>query len=547
MSLLPPIDLKSKLIPFKTGKNKWSFRTENDASNTIGIIPEDHNNFNKDISMKMIFGFDDYKTKKDCTLQDILKLIPTIKIREYTQETKLELVLSLVDAFIKGVKDGAKVADLKGYQLAEFGRQIVERFKDPQKIFKKDWDDCLQPDILTNKDIKSYVFNIPYIIYYTLLSTKTTNWYTLPFISDFSLKGNGYDGFTSSENVLNTLKGKNGFLDFVAPAFSVITTPTWKGMTSDSSVTYQIKFNLFNDTLDKAAMNYMFVNTLIQGNTPVQYGLFSQAPSLYDIQIEGGIRLFMCAGEFSYISKGVSRLPPDKFYDKLFIRELAHKKEMDKYNADKAAVDKKNQENQKEYERQMKDYNELNSIENGAGEAQGIDSNAELMGVEKPTPPQQIPDPNKPKDLEEQRYFNHKNLIQHIKNEKLIRIPESYEVTLEFKSLLPNNLNNQLLQYAVKNIMEIDETKGTYQMNDVVGEISKQVNEAHGIAKEWCENVDKSKKQFEKEIDEESAAMEDAFVEDYLQEQDLASKHAQAGGSMSVARANNIDGDMDIP
>jgi hypothetical protein len=69
----------------------------------------------------------------------------------------------------------------------------------------------------------------------------------------------------------------------VAPSFSVITTPTWKGMTSDSSVTYQIKFNLFNDTLDKASINYMFVNTLIQGNTPVQYGLFSQAPSLYDI------------------------------------------------------------------------------------------------------------------------------------------------------------------------------------------------------------------------------------------------------------------------
>ncbi len=418
MSLLPPIDLKSKLIPFKTGKNKWSFRTEKDASNTIGIIPEDHNNFNKDISMKMIFGFDNYKTKKDCTLQDILKLIPTIKIREYTQETKLELVLSLVDAFIKGVKDGAKVADLKGYQLAKFGRVIAERFKDLKKIFETK-QDCLQTDILTNKDITSYIFNIPYIIYYTLLSTKTTNWYTLPFISDFSLKGNGYDGFTSSENVLNTLKGKNGFLDFVAPAFSVITTPTWKGMTSDSSVTYQIKFNLFNDTLDKAAMNYMFVNTLIQGNTPVQYGLFSQAPSLYDIQIEGGIRLFMCAGEFSYISKGVSRLPPDKFYDKLFISELA-------------------------------------------------------------------------KDLEEQRYFNHNNLIKHIKNEKLIRIPESYEVTLEFKSLLPNNLNNQLLQYAVENIMKIEETQGTYQMNDVVGKISEQVNEAYGIANKWSVDVDKS-------------------------------------------------------
>ena len=122
MSLIPDIDLKSKLIPFKTGNNKWSFKTGESGTETIGIIPEDHNNFNNDISMKMIFGFDNHKTQKDCTLQDILKLIPTIKIREYTQETKLELIMSLVDAFIKGIQAGKKVADLEGYQLSEFGK-----------------------------------------------------------------------------------------------------------------------------------------------------------------------------------------------------------------------------------------------------------------------------------------------------------------------------------------------------------------------------------------------------------------------------------------
>jgi hypothetical protein len=318
MSLIPDIDLKSKLFPFKTKNNKWSFKTEQNH-NTIGIMPEDHNNFNNDISIKMVFGFDNYKTKKDCTIQDILKLIPTIKIREYTQETKIELILSLVDSFIKGVNAGSNVAGLKGYQLVEFGREFVKKYKDPSELIKVDWENLKDKKIFLDDDIKKYVFNIPYLIYYSLLETNTTNWYTLPFIPDFSLKGNGYDGFTSSENMLNNLKGKNGLLDFVAPAFSLITTPTWKGMSSDNSITYQLKINLFNDTLDKAVINYMFVNNLIQGNTPVQYGLFSQAPSLYDIQIEGGIRLFMCAGEFSYISKGVSRLPPDKFYNKLLV------------------------------------------------------------------------------------------------------------------------------------------------------------------------------------------------------------------------------------
>jgi hypothetical protein len=145
MSLIPDIDLKSKLFPFKTGDNKWSFKTD-DKCNIIGIIPEDHNNFNNDISMKMIFGFNNYKTQKDCTLQDILNLIPTLKIREYTQETKLELIMSLVDFFIKGIQDGVKVSDLQGYQLAEFNRQIVSRFKDPKNFFNEKWD-CLNKDV----------------------------------------------------------------------------------------------------------------------------------------------------------------------------------------------------------------------------------------------------------------------------------------------------------------------------------------------------------------------------------------------------------------
>jgi hypothetical protein len=46
------------------------------------------------------------------------------------------------------------------------------------------------------------VFNIPYIMYYTLLRTYTTNIYTLPYLEDFTLRGSGYDGFTSSENLI---------------------------------------------------------------------------------------------------------------------------------------------------------------------------------------------------------------------------------------------------------------------------------------------------------------------------------------------------------
>jgi hypothetical protein len=45
--------------------------------------------------------------------------------------------------------------------------------------------------------------------------------------------------------------------------------------------------------------------------------LVSQAPCLYDIDLKGMNRLFMCSGNFSYTNVGVLRKPPKKFFDKL--------------------------------------------------------------------------------------------------------------------------------------------------------------------------------------------------------------------------------------
>jgi hypothetical protein len=84
MSLIPDIKLKNTVNPYyykEGGTPIWSFRSR-DGENVdrLGIIPDDHFNFNKDISIKMIFGYDNNtaEAKKDCTLDDILNLIPAI-------------------------------------------------------------------------------------------------------------------------------------------------------------------------------------------------------------------------------------------------------------------------------------------------------------------------------------------------------------------------------------------------------------------------------------------------------------------------------------
>lgn len=52
----------------------------------------------------------------------------------------------------------------------------------------------------------------------------------------------------------------------------------------------------------------------------LQYGIFQQPPSVYDIQIEGSRRWFMCKGNFSCKYKGVMRNMNRDFVEDLFLK-----------------------------------------------------------------------------------------------------------------------------------------------------------------------------------------------------------------------------------
>jgi hypothetical protein len=114
MSIIP-LDLRQKMLPFNRKpednnqllNNKWTFKNDAEA-NRLFVIPKDYNNFKEDISNKMVYTFD--KDEKNLDIDTLLKYIPSLHIREYTQDIRLELIFTLVDALKKGYNDGMAAA-----------------------------------------------------------------------------------------------------------------------------------------------------------------------------------------------------------------------------------------------------------------------------------------------------------------------------------------------------------------------------------------------------------------------------------------------------
>lgn len=114
---------------------------------------------------------------------------------------------------------------------------------------------------------------------------------------DFSMRG-------------NSLLGKA--LNMIGGNISITMTPIWT-FTGDPTSSISIKLSLFNDTLEHAINNFLFVNTLIPSNMSLTYTVYRFPPCTYDLKIEGGRRFMMCSGKFSCTNKGVLRTPSNSF------------------------------------------------------------------------------------------------------------------------------------------------------------------------------------------------------------------------------------------
>ena len=288
-------------------------------------------NAKDDISYKSLYEstYVDYdQPKSQVTPQNMLDDMPDIDIREYLQDAKLNMVFDLFQSFGNGMSDGLTSgendknsgASSPFKTLSEFGMRVWNFIKSMTTNFGEIMtaassglmDD--QTFNINNPDYNAYVLKFPYMLYYRLMSATSTNIYNVPYNGNVLYESNG-GGFSKGGLGGLTTNGSSIFGQFVnwfGKNIRINTTPTWDGP-QDVPTKVDIDFSLYNDSLDGALKNFIFVNTIVPNNKWLQYHAFQHAPCLYDIKINGVNRLFMCQGDFKVEAKGVLRRPSPEF------------------------------------------------------------------------------------------------------------------------------------------------------------------------------------------------------------------------------------------
>lgn len=389
-----------QLFSFRPGEKK------EDEKGLINIFPDVRNQFNLDIGTQLLLN----KYLKDLgkegggggiSLNRILNNLPGIQIREYTQQTRLESVLSYIKYASKGFNSGNKLSQeqIDGelsetqYRAAAMGSYWTSILKtEPfwdnliKKLSGKKWGSTVYTDSSRN----NLAINIVHMLYYNIVGSVTTNIYTIPNTTSHYLESDGKHGWpiapgTGDLSVKDAQTWMGKLFNWLGGNVKIVTEPIWNASYDSSSTKIDIDINLFNDTYEHAINNFLFVNTIIPSNMPLQYGIWSMPPSAYDIKIEGGNRLYMCKGAFTCNNKGVLRIPPKAFFKELIEKHLNNK------------------------------------------------------------------NTNSPKKL----------TVENLITDRIINIPDVYELKLSFESMLPNNINTYLEQFANNNNM-IRKTDAVY-------------------------------------------------------------------------------------
>ena len=421
-SLKIPLNLKNAYRPFVLDPNNEMMKVNENAAAVggtpqvfsfkkypyLGILPNSWGNglasinsaINNDISMKLIYGMDGRGkvAKKSVGLAHLLQHIPMVQIREYQQDSKLNQLFSLLgnlkngwDAGVEAASSGSSLVDSVS-SLAQSAEKYWKAFKwvimNPDK-FVKEWIkniDLTRKMMCTESDDKTYlsIIKVPHILYYQMISSLTLNIFELPFSGEFVREASGHGGWNTGRGIKGIGGGGNGLLSkaigYFGDNIKVSMTPTWDGAAEEEGTTIGFTVNLFNDSVDAACINFVFVNTLLPGMMFTQYHIFQQSPSLFDIKVDGLGRYFMCSGSMKVEYKGVLRSPSSSIVEK-----LATKYKNPIYNFDE----------------------------------------------------------------------------NYLRNSGLVKIPDSYQITLQFKSLLPNSFNNYIYSNCAN--QEIRKEDPTYQ------------------------------------------------------------------------------------
>lgn len=331
-----PGNIKQDFAPFQAvpggGLQKFSFKAERtNPACTIQMVPSSISNntnlFNSDLSFS-----NQVKVK---TFNDVLNLLPSITIREYLPDTKLDQSLNFFQDIYANIfkghmkkekEDPGKDEDdvtKRSDDLMTKLKRVVDKVM--QEIDSKGWLDMVAPqdadgDPGAQQDQKySSVVKFPFFLYYKLQSCMTSNIYELPCVpannAMYSSDGHpGWEGASGMRLLPDFAKnipilGK--MLDTLFGNMGINFTPWWDASKGSETKAPEIelKFSLFNDSLLGALANFIFVQTIIAHCRWIQYGIMQHSSALYDVSLAGIGKQYACMGSFDVQYKGTLRKP----------------------------------------------------------------------------------------------------------------------------------------------------------------------------------------------------------------------------------------------
>lgn len=356
----------------KDCKNKQQLFSFKDCANNqmafgkIQIYPKSFDKLiSQDISYKSLYdmNINSYKYE-NFELNSLLNKIPCIQIREFLPDTRLDQTInmmsevfqffkngysSLIEKFSKEKEDNKQTnktdtatankdffEKLKalGKNFQDFGEKLLNFILNGQ-LFNNFNCVCKENELLNVKNVNNeqntiyrFVLDFPYKMWYGLQSSVTMNMYELPCITadNVMYSSDGTPGWPSAGISMSKTIGE--YIDnkviktAINSLFSNVNIsfmPWWNGAEGNATQApkVSVKLSLFNDNIDSALINFIFVNTIVPNARWLQYNLFQHSPCLYDIKLVGYKRLYACTGQFKVIQQGVLREMPSAFFQKL--------------------------------------------------------------------------------------------------------------------------------------------------------------------------------------------------------------------------------------
>ena len=160
-------------------------------------------------------------------------------------------------AFTEGWKLGSEAGSStgNGWSLSETGKMIwtvlkkiittlptilVKGYKDVRSLY----DDNVNDNYSTgDHQLDSFILKIPYLLYYRMMSTFTTNIYEVPFTGKSIITSDGTTGWSDYglKNMNTTGSGIfSELLNFFGKNIRISTTPIWDGTSETTGSTYTI-------------------------------------------------------------------------------------------------------------------------------------------------------------------------------------------------------------------------------------------------------------------------------------------------------------------